>query len=293
MSREKKSSNKFSERLKEIIGDDSVNLAAQKCGITTPTFSNYIKGISLPGLEFLIAIARTYNVNIEWLATGGGPKHGVYVKPMEPQNLKEKKYPFKNCPDGGIFCQEFGQNLKRIREERGYNVKEFIGDLDLNEEDYNAMEQGFLPGPSFFQEILAPTFKCNPGEFFYGAEYTESRSSVRKIFFENLDKVSNIEIDDIIFGFNEAFHYQITNNSMAPTLHTYDIVLCKKHTDNFRSGIYVLNTGYNEEVRRLTLTHDFNVIVSCDNNLIPSYTVSQFEILKKLVGRVTYIVKAV
>lgn len=66
--------NHFKDRLQIAIGDYSVNAFAKKSGITEGTLRTYLTGTSLPGLDKLISISEAAEVNIEWLATGKGPK---------------------------------------------------------------------------------------------------------------------------------------------------------------------------------------------------------------------------
>lgn len=66
--------NHFKDRLQIAIGDYSVNAFAKKSGITEGTIRTYLAGTSLPGLDKLIFISEAAEVNIEWLATGKGPK---------------------------------------------------------------------------------------------------------------------------------------------------------------------------------------------------------------------------
>lgn len=65
----------FNDRLRQLIGTDSVNAFRLKCGIGDSTFRKYLKGTT-PGLDKVISIAEAANVNIEWLATGKGPMRG-------------------------------------------------------------------------------------------------------------------------------------------------------------------------------------------------------------------------
>lgn len=284
----------FPDRLKEIIGNDTINTAAEKCGMTPPAFSKYLKGVSLPGLEFLVNIARAYSVNIEWLATGGGPRHGVYVKPMEPQNLREKNYPFSNCPDGGVFCKEFGNNLKLLRERKRISIEDLCTDLRVTREDYEAMEMGFLPDPDFLHDFLSASFKCNPGAFFYGDKFIETKKSLRRLFLDySVDNMSP-DLEEFMSSTLDNFIlYQAVNDSMSPTLNTYELVLCKEKINKFSNGLYLIKSGPFSEVRRLTFIPNSRVIVSCDNSLIPSFTEIEEIILSKIEGKVIYILKSI
>jgi phage repressor protein C with HTH and peptisase S24 domain len=64
----------FARRIGSIIPKgSSINAFAKKAGVNESLLRKYIAGESLPGLEKLIAIARTSGVRVEWLATGEGP----------------------------------------------------------------------------------------------------------------------------------------------------------------------------------------------------------------------------
>ncbi len=88
-------SDTFSERLRQLIGENSVSSFGKKCGIGESTLRQYLKG-GMPGLDKLVAIAETGNVNIEWLATGDGPMRlGEKVK--EDSTTSEDDY-FTSIP---------------------------------------------------------------------------------------------------------------------------------------------------------------------------------------------------
>lgn len=59
----------FTDRLKFVIGDESVNSFANKCGFSEGMLRKYLTG-SIPGFDKVIAIAEAANVSIDWLATG-------------------------------------------------------------------------------------------------------------------------------------------------------------------------------------------------------------------------------
>ena len=65
----------FKDRLKIIISGGSVNAFAKICNIPEATLRTYLSSSSLPGLDKLVAISEAARVNIEWLATGRGPKN--------------------------------------------------------------------------------------------------------------------------------------------------------------------------------------------------------------------------
>lgn len=59
----------FSDRLKFVIGDESVNSFANKCGFSEGMLRKYLTG-SIPGFDKVIAIAEAADVSIDWLAKG-------------------------------------------------------------------------------------------------------------------------------------------------------------------------------------------------------------------------------
>jgi transcriptional regulator with XRE-family HTH domain len=58
---------KFSERLKEIIGDESISSVAQKIGLNQSTLSRYIHNDREIGIENLCKIADYFNEDLDIL----------------------------------------------------------------------------------------------------------------------------------------------------------------------------------------------------------------------------------
>ena len=61
----------FSDRLKQLISDDSVNSFALKCGLKEGVIRKYLTG-SIPGIDKVSAIANAAGVSLEWLIDGHG-----------------------------------------------------------------------------------------------------------------------------------------------------------------------------------------------------------------------------
>lgn len=59
---------RFSERLKELIGDKSVSSIAKQIGIPQQTLSRYLLGQREIGLENLCKIADFFNEDLDYLA---------------------------------------------------------------------------------------------------------------------------------------------------------------------------------------------------------------------------------
>ncbi len=67
----------FAERIRMLVGEHrSANSFAKLCGIPQSLLRKYLAGISLPGLDKLVAISQATGVRLEWLATGTGPMYG-------------------------------------------------------------------------------------------------------------------------------------------------------------------------------------------------------------------------
>ena len=62
----------FATRLAHAKGMLSTNAFAQKCGISESIFRKYLAGVSVPGADKLVDIARVAGVSLLWLATGQG-----------------------------------------------------------------------------------------------------------------------------------------------------------------------------------------------------------------------------
>lgn len=61
----------FAERLRLVLGGESVNSFARKCGVGESLLRKYLAG-GMPGLDKAAAIADVAGVSLDWLATGRG-----------------------------------------------------------------------------------------------------------------------------------------------------------------------------------------------------------------------------
>ena len=83
----------FSERLKKVLGNESVRSFCRRLGMSDRGFRAYLDGSSYPSLEKLVAIANTGNVSVEWLAVGKGhrvPTHSDSEGSVNPTSQSEK-----------------------------------------------------------------------------------------------------------------------------------------------------------------------------------------------------------
>lgn len=84
-----KTESERTQRIREVIGVESVTAFGRRCGIGEATLRKYLSG-AVPNTDNLVAIADAANVNIEWLAAGRGPKMRgtpVYTIPPAPPQV--------------------------------------------------------------------------------------------------------------------------------------------------------------------------------------------------------------
>lgn len=65
----------FSERLREVIGENSARSFAIKADLSQTVIRRYLENDSTPNIDRLITIAEVGGVTVQWLATGKGPKY--------------------------------------------------------------------------------------------------------------------------------------------------------------------------------------------------------------------------
>lgn len=85
-------SDRFTERVREVVGEESVRNFAKRAGVGLSTLQHVIEG-GKPGVDKLVAIARAGGVTVDWLATGEGPKR----RHEEGPGLAEPPTPFKDA----------------------------------------------------------------------------------------------------------------------------------------------------------------------------------------------------
>jgi len=98
----------FADRLRHVLGDESVNSFAKKCGMGESKIRSYLNG-SLPGIDAAATIARASGYELKWLATGDGPMWpGDSSAPMpaapEPPAPPDPPMPALDHDFGGEVC---------------------------------------------------------------------------------------------------------------------------------------------------------------------------------------------
>ena len=298
----------FRNRLAILLEGESVTQVAHACGMAHTTLNKYLKGVSLPGLENLIALTRYFEINIAWLATGEGPKKGTYSKPPLPQKLVDKKHPFAPMPSEGLFCIEFGENLRQLREAKEHSEKEAAECLHVNIEDIKAMECGYLPCSNFLLGTLCRYLDCNPGrllykDYFKRPKYTSSDHHLYNDIIEHTREpnpseikkllIKNKALDPLALHTTEVF--MANDSTMSPTINDgdYAIVTIVEHF-NFsgENGLYLVEFNGWRAIRRITNKQHREFVLGCDNEFYNSYDISIKDLEDMVKGKVQYIVKA-
>lgn len=76
------------ERLRETVGDRGPTQVAQEIDAPQSSVSMYLNGKRSPKVGFLKKIARTYNVNIEWLlGFPDAPKYPDFPEPTPDEDI--------------------------------------------------------------------------------------------------------------------------------------------------------------------------------------------------------------
>ncbi|QIQ21950.1 helix-turn-helix domain-containing protein [Zophobihabitans entericus] len=65
--------NTFAQRLRFVIGKQSMTTFAEMCQLSESAIRKYVRGDSEPTLQNLLIIAKVGNVSVSWLATGEDP----------------------------------------------------------------------------------------------------------------------------------------------------------------------------------------------------------------------------
>lgn len=62
------------QRMKEMIGDESVSSFSRKCGVSEAVLRSYLNDGRTPSIDKATAIAEAGGVTLDWLATGRPPR---------------------------------------------------------------------------------------------------------------------------------------------------------------------------------------------------------------------------
>lgn len=62
------------QRMKEVIGDESVSSFSRRCGVSEAVLRSYLNDGRTPSIDKAAAIAQAGGVTVDWLATGRPPR---------------------------------------------------------------------------------------------------------------------------------------------------------------------------------------------------------------------------
>ncbi|QEM68991.1 helix-turn-helix transcriptional regulator [Geobacter sp. FeAm09] len=81
----------FSERLKNVIGAESLRTFGSRCRLSEGVLRSYLRRSTFPSLDRLAAIARAGGVSLAWLASGAAPMYPAGNAPpsRDGQRLNE------------------------------------------------------------------------------------------------------------------------------------------------------------------------------------------------------------
>ena len=113
----------FPLRLKELIGDKSIRSIGQEIEASEGGIRKWLNNTSRPSFDKVVRIARFYEVNLEWLSTGQGPK---YASETSNSSANGQIQPIV------IDCEEFKEEYALIP---GYHVSVSTGHGALNGDD--------------------------------------------------------------------------------------------------------------------------------------------------------------
>ncbi len=103
---------RFAERLKSLIGEESILSFARKVGISEGAIRKYLNAISEPSRINLIKIAQKTGVSVEWLATGQGPSSPSEQKPPSNPNGLDKAIVREVVEETESLLREYGIELE-------------------------------------------------------------------------------------------------------------------------------------------------------------------------------------
>ena len=92
----------FKERLKSVIGDQSVRAFSQSIGVPDRTIRDYLHGNTYPTLDRLSTISDGANVDLAWLATGE-TRHLTAVPAVSSKHVEVFQYDFSASAGPGCL----------------------------------------------------------------------------------------------------------------------------------------------------------------------------------------------
>lgn len=229
--------NKFSERLKNLISDESVHGFAKRSGISDSVMRKYLSGEATPGIDKALSMAESLGVSVGWLITGRGPKDPSVVY------AGEEREPIKNRQM--LALGAYGHQDREI-------------DLDTSPYERGITRSSTPPlgnGASKSIPMVNVAASAGHGALIYDEDHTEIVSFSQEWLHQQ--RLSP----------NELFIVPTIGESMEPTIHSGDLLLCSQaeHHKKAGDGVYVVRLDGNILVKRTQVLPGKKIKVSSDN----------------------------
>ncbi|MFB1078173.1 XRE family transcriptional regulator [Photobacterium damselae] len=101
----------FKERLKDVIGDESIREFSRRCELSDKTIRDYLRGKSYPTLDRLSLIANASDKSFVWLATGVDVNEQSQTLPVATEDRGLVKVPqYDLQASAGCGCMVISEN---------------------------------------------------------------------------------------------------------------------------------------------------------------------------------------
>jgi hypothetical protein len=281
----------FVKRINDLISDSggSVYALAKKVGIPPNSIRRYLTN-SEPTRPFLIAIARTTGVSIQWLATGDGPK----ILPSSSQYAD-----FVTEEQGHIRerFREVGRSAGSLQKATGINQAR-LNDILAGEEDATGAEIVQICRAAEVSYAWLLTGVGFPRLFERGTESEARQTSYWQQF--KLQSLSLLHADLVkmlsVLRSLDFVTYRVKTDAMTPKINRDDIVIADKSSrlEQELSGTFLIREKGVEEVcyvskdgSRVNFSYENSKIAQkvrdWDDNL------EQFQIVGRVIFRIALI----
>ncbi|MBV7262596.1 hypothetical protein KCG43_11370 [Photobacterium sp. WH24] len=230
----------FPDRLLELIGDESKLSFGRKVGITDSGLRKYLPpgGTSMPTLEKLVAIARYKKVNLEWLATGKGPKDVFPSSVYDP-----------TCGSGGFL--NISSELAIVDEENQHTLtQEPVCSVALSD-----LDEEYVLIPGYHAQIPS------------SSDLSELPVKRHMAFRRKYLSYRRLNPCHLVVLFNKG-------DAMEGTINDNDSVLVDISKRDLIDGkIFVVRLGNELYPKRIQKSFDGSVVIISDNKEYQSITI--------------------
>ncbi len=164
-------------------------------------------------------------------------------------------------------------NLKQLRKARGFGVAELAQKLGMSQGNLTKIENGQVDMKAETAAALAGILQCPLEQLLDSGEISQEASPLAAYF--------NMPTD--------ARTLAIRDDTMAPTLAPGDIAIIRPAAFCSGNGVYALQIGAKEVIRRLQALSDGKVALLCDNRFYQAeYAApSELQFLGRVVGKIS------